>query len=211
MMRGFNNLPGGPGGAGGETPDCGTCIKNAWNSVPAWNRAVMIVPIILYLGSLAAPIVAYYTACIPVLVFSKFEGKFLITFWPTANAFDSSLETYDWRLVPSLAYYASICTLLIRVAWSQRGKEDRHSCFLLQILDRLDHNHGSVRFSHRCLWVRCDYASCRTLVNAFCRPCYRINGSTRLAKTVSTVLFYELLLVYAASLWCWRLNTTHGC
>ena len=76
MMRGFNSLSGGPGGGGGgEAPDCGTCIKNAWNSVPAWNRAVMIVPIILYLGSFAAPIIAYYTACIPVLVYSKFEGK----------------------------------------------------------------------------------------------------------------------------------------
>ena len=75
-MRGFSNLPGGPGGGGGgEAPDCGTCIKNAWESVPAWNRAIIIIPTILYLLSFAVPAVAFYTACIPVLVYAKFEGK----------------------------------------------------------------------------------------------------------------------------------------
>ena len=71
MMRGFNNLPGGPGGAGGgEAPDCGTCIRNAWDGVPVWNRAIMIVPTILYLLSFAVPVVLAYTACIPYFVFA---------------------------------------------------------------------------------------------------------------------------------------------
>lgn len=67
MMRGFNALPGGAGG--GEPQDCGSCIKNAWNSVPAWNRAIMIVPTVLYLLSFAVPMITYYTVCIPVLVY----------------------------------------------------------------------------------------------------------------------------------------------
>ena len=70
MMRGFNSLPGaaGPGG-GGEAPDCGTCIKNAWNGVPAWNRAILIIPTVVYLISFALPNILYYTACIPMLVY----------------------------------------------------------------------------------------------------------------------------------------------
>ena len=76
MMRGFSALPGAGGGGGGETPDCGTCLKNAWNGVPAWNRAILIVSTVLYLLSLAVPQVIGYTICVPVFVYQQFEGKF---------------------------------------------------------------------------------------------------------------------------------------
>ena len=177
MMRGFNSLSGGPGGGGGgEAPDCGTCIKNAWNSVPAWNRAVMIVPIILYLGSFAAPIIAYYTACIPVLVYSKFEGKFTKSlqgfYGPQLTVISFSVETSHRRVVPSAADNASFRPLLICATRSARREEDRHACVLLQILDCLDDNHGPVCGHHWSHWVWRDHASRRTLVDAFCRSCH---------------------------------------
>ena len=177
MMRGFSGLPGGPGGGGGEAPDCGTCIKNAWNSVPAWNRAVMILPVILYVGSLVAPIVAYYTACIPVLVYSKFEGKwvkspvrFLANQQLTVISF--SVETTNWRMVPPATHNAPIRPLFIRSAWSTRREENWHSPILLQILDCLDHNYGLVRGHHCNIGVWRDNSCRRTLVDALCRPCH---------------------------------------
>ena len=177
MMRGFSGLPGGPGGGGGEAPDCGTCLKNAWNSVPAWNRAVMILPIILYVGSLVAPIVAYYTACIPVLVYSKFEGKwekspvrFLAHQQLTVISF--SVETAHWRMVPPATHNAPIRPLFIRSARSTRREENRHCPILLQILDCLDHDYGLVRGDHRNLGVWRDNSCRRTLVDALRRPCH---------------------------------------
>ena len=69
-MRGFNSLPGGaPGGQGGEAPDCGTCIKNAWNGVPAWNRFILIFPTALYLLSFLDERFQFIIACFPILVF----------------------------------------------------------------------------------------------------------------------------------------------
>ena len=76
MMRGFNSLPGGAGAPGGESPDCGTCIKNAWKSVPAWCRAVMIIPTVIYLLSFLLPALPFYIACLPILVYGNLQGKY---------------------------------------------------------------------------------------------------------------------------------------
>ena len=118
-MRGFNSLPGGAGGGqGGEAPDCGTCIKNAWNNVPAFNRFIMIFPTVIYLMTFLMPNLAYYIACIPILVYGNFECKS-----------DSSLTALNfnhvcivWRVMTGIWCHPQLLMLLFALfSYVQHG------------------------------------------------------------------------------------------
>ena len=83
-MRGLGDLNrGGGGGAGagqGGGPmggqDCSTCIKDSWNSLPIWSKAVFIVSVTLYMLSWLSDYVNYYIMCYPSLIIYNYEGKY---------------------------------------------------------------------------------------------------------------------------------------